>query len=121
MSNILKTLRTVVGDNMLEKIIIDGFLVFAITLIITKSVMMEAKRKFVTDHFNQAKAADQKGLSYIIHHWWYSMHTCPMCLGFWIAMIVGLFDTGSFITLWFTVFGLNWLLHCIESFLLGRV
>lgn len=100
---------------MLEYLILDSLVVFAITLIVVKSSVMAAKRDFVISRFKQS----QKG---VLHYWWYSMHTCCMCLGFWASIVVAWVDKQHypFISGMFALFAINWLLHCVESALFNN-
>ena len=100
----------------MESIIIGHTLVvFAITLTITKANIFHAKRKFVDERY---KFAVENGNSNFIHRLWHAWWTCPMCLGFWVALATSPFFI-YFGIIWDTliVYGLNWILHCIEDFL----
>jgi hypothetical protein len=95
-------------------IIYVSLVVFAVTLIWTKSKIFGGKREFVQKRYDAAKVGGQKpGL---LHEIWNALWTCPMCCGFWIALIVcwfyPVFDYFSDVLI---VFGLNWLWHCLED------
>lgn len=100
----------VVGDNMFAA----SMIVFALTLIVTKSKIMANKREFVTIRYQAAKVGNMKPS--FVHRWWHAIWTCPMCSGFWFAIPVStffrcyglLFDV-------LIIFGMNWLLHCLEN------
>ena len=89
---------------------------FAITLIVTKSKIMGGKREFVEQRYEASKVGNHK--PGMIHTWWHAMWTCPMCLGFWVALPLSILSTTC--PWWaalFIVFGLNWLVHCLENFM----
>jgi len=95
--------------------------VFAITLVLTKSNILAGKREFVEQRYEASKV---NGRPSWFHRWWHSMWTCPMCSGFWIAAIVcPYFPVYAYIVDVLIVFSLNWLVHCLEDFLfyLGRM
>lgn len=88
--------------------------VFAITLIVTKSKIMACKREFVEKRYEAAFVGDQR--PGWLHIWWHAMWTCPMCLGFWIALVIAPWGHVA----WYPIdalalFGGNWLLHCAEA------
>jgi len=88
--------------------------VFAITLVVTKSKLFGCKREFVEKRYESSKVGDQR--PGIIHWWWHSMWSCPMCLGFWVAAIMAfLFPVYSWFVNWLALSAFNWLLHCLES------
>lgn len=93
--------------------------VFAITLLVTKSKIFACKREFVQNRYEAAKAGGQK--PGYVHTWWAAMFACPMCLGFWVAIPVSFFTWSGFAIIpgIFVLFSGNWLLHCLESFLFG--
>ena len=92
-----------------------ALIVFAITLIITKSRVLACKRKFVEEWYEAAKINGDPGW---IHRIWHAIWTCPMCSGFWIAIpVCFLWGASGFVANIFICFGLNWLLHCLESVL----
>ena len=100
----------------LEWVFVTVCIVFSITLILTKSKILAGKREFVEQRFQASKVANQK--PGFVHSVWHAIFTCPMCSGFWIALILcwiypkyGLFRDVMII------FGLNWIFHCVESFL----
>ena len=108
------------GNNML--LIVNALAVFAITLIITKSKIMASKREFVEARYELAKIGVNS--PDLIHRWWHALITCPMCAGFWIAIIICWIYpvVGIFVDV-LVVFGANWLLHCLENllFFLGKL
>jgi hypothetical protein len=91
-----------------------SLVVFAITLIITKSKILACKRKFVEERYKASFV--NGGQPSWIHTWFHAMATCSMCSGFWIAIPVMLFfrEFNYFFDI-LIVFGLNWLWHCLES------
>ena len=97
-------------------IILNIFVVFAITLIITKSKIMAGKREFVEQRYDAAKVGNQR--PGWVHKLWHAIITCPMCSGFWIAIPVCFFCPayGLFIDV-LVVLGVNWLVHCLENLL----
>lgn len=90
--------------------------VFAVTLTITKSKLFACKREFVENRYKAAFVGEQRPS--FIHTVWHAWWTCPMCLGFWVALACSpffvkfgvVFDT-------LIMYGMNWLLHCLESYL----
>ena len=89
---------------------------FAITLIVNKSQVMASKREFVKQYY---EASLLNGYPPFYHTFWYKMWTCTMCLGFWVSLVLSYhyrngWDDVTFTTL--VVFGMNWLLHCIENY-----
>lgn len=97
-------------------IILNILTVFALTLILTKSKVLAGKREFVELRYEASKVGDQR--PGWVHKWWHAIMTCPMCSGFWIAIPVCLIYPayGLFIDV-LVVFGVNWLIHCLENFL----
>jgi len=97
-------------------LIINTFVVFALTLILTKSKVLAGKREFVEKRYEASKVGDQQ--PGWIHRWWYALWTCPMCSGFWVAIPVCFFYPafGLFVDV-MVVFGANWLVHCLENLL----
>lgn len=97
-------------------LIINTFVVFAITLIITKSKVLAGKREFVERRYEASKVGDQH--PGWVHRWWHALITCPMCSGFWVAIPICFFYPafGLFIDV-MVVFGANWIVHCIENWL----
>jgi len=97
-------------------IIINIFIVFALTLILTKSKVLAGKREFVEQRYEAAKVGDQQPGWF--HRWWHALMTCPMCSGFWIAIPICLFyPYGCLFSDVMVVFGANWLVHCLENLL----
>lgn len=97
-------------------IVLNIFVVFALTLILTKSKVLAGKREFVEERYAAAKVGDQQPGWF--HRWWHALWYCPMCSGFWIAIPVCFFYPayGLFIDV-LVVFGVNWLVHCLENLL----
>lgn len=98
-----------------------SFVVFALTLLITKSKIFACKRQFVEKRYEASKVADKP---HFIHVWWHALWTCPMCSGFWFALPVCLFfPVFGWVFDVLAVFGINWLLHCVENVLfnLGKI
>lgn len=102
-------------------LLLSSLVVFALTLLITKSKIFAGKREFVESRYETTK--DIKPPSWL-HRWWHALWTCPMCSGFWFAIPVCFFVPYSgLIVDVLAVFGINWLLHCIESsaFFIGQL
>ena len=97
-------------------LIINSFVVFALTLIVTKSKILAGKREFVEQRFIASKINEEE--PGWIHRWWHAIWTCPMCAGFWIAIPICLIYPvfGLFVDV-LVIFGANWLLHCLENLL----
>lgn len=96
--------------------IINSLVVFALSLLLTKSKIFAGKREFVEQRYEAVKTTgDRPGW---IHRIWHAWWTCPMCSGFWIAIPVCVIYPIEFIVVdVLVVFALNWLLHCIENVL----
>lgn len=91
--------------------------VFSITLVITKSKILACKRRFVEERYRSSKGDGQPNW---FHVWWHAMWTCPMCSGFWVALIVCFFyPVKGWVLTTLAVFGLNWILHCTENAIFG--
>jgi len=97
-------------------LIINTFVVFALTLILTKSKVLAGKREFVEQRYESSKVGDQQ--PGWIHRWFHAIWTCPMCSGFWIAIPICFFYPafGLFVDV-LVVFGANWIVHCLENLL----
>ena len=91
-----------------------ALIVFAITLTINKSSLLECKREFVKKRYEASWVAGSSPgyLHWVWHAWW----TCPMCLGFWVSCVVGLWCDNYIVSV-FVMYSLNWLIHCVENFL----
>lgn len=100
---------------MLSSLIVNSVVVFAITLTITKSKIFACKREFIEKRYQQAKI--NKNLTFV-HTWWRAVATCAMCSGFYFSILVSLYNPvcGLIIDTLFA-YGMNWLLHCLESVL----
>lgn len=97
-------------------LIVNTFIVFALTLILTKSKVLAGKREFVEQRYDAAKVGDQQPgwVHKIWHAWW----TCPMCSGFWVAIpVCFLYPAYGLFADIMVVFGANWLVHCLENLL----
>lgn len=95
-------------------LIAASFVVFALTLTMTKSKIMASKREFVIKRYESAKVGNMK--PNFVHIWWHAMFTCPMCSGFWFAIPVCYFlSVYGLLFDVLIVYGVNWLLHCIEN------
>lgn len=93
-----------------------SFVVFAITLLLTKSKILACKRQFVEKRYKAAFVNNQK--PNWVHRIWNAIWTCPMCSGFWISLLVCTFLSEKFFLFdVFVSFGLNWIYHCFENFL----
>ena len=97
-------------------IILNIFVVFALTLILTKSKVLAGKREFVEQRYDAAKVENQQ--PGWIHKVWHAIWTCSMCSGFWVAIPICFFYPayGLFVDV-LVVFGVNWLVHCLENLL----
>ena len=97
-------------------IILNIFVVFALTLILTKSKILAGKREFVEQRYDAAKVGNQR--PGWVHKIWHAIMTCPMCSGFWVAIPICFFYPayGLFVDV-LVVFGANWLVHCFENLL----
>lgn len=93
-------------------LIYASLIVFSLTLIITKSRILGCKREFVQKRY---KATTNPSF---IHAWWLALWNCSMCSGFWVAIpVCYFFPNQGMIADVLMVFGLNWLLHCLENVL----
>jgi len=102
------------------EILVITLITFAITLLVTKSKILGSKREYVQKRYEASKIGKQAGwITRIIHSWWHAMWTCPMCLGAWVAALLCYLESTGFPWWQATamVFGLNWLVHCLENFL----
>lgn len=97
-------------------LMLNIFVVFALTLILTKSKVLAGKRDFVELRYDASKVDDQQ--PGWIHRWWHALWTCPMCSGFWVAIPICFFYPvyGLFVDV-LVVFGANWIVHCLENLL----
>jgi len=94
----------------------NALIVFALSLLITKSKIFAGKREFVELRYEASKVGDQR--PGWIHQIWHAIWTCPMCSGFWFAIIVSLFNLKiNIVADTLILFSLNWLFHCLENFL----
>lgn len=97
-------------------LITNAFVVFALTLIITKSKIMAGKREFVEQRYEAAKVGNQRPSC--VHGIWHAIITCPMCSGFWFSIPIALlFPVYNIFLDVLVLFALNWIIHCIENFL----
>lgn len=107
--------KIVVGDSYFM-LFYGSIIVFAITLILTKSKILAQKREFIQNRYKSAKVDNMR--PGFIHSWWHAMFTCPMCSGFWISIVVANYmPVNGLIADTLVLFGLNWLWHCLENFL----
>ncbi len=92
-----------------------SMIAFAITLIVTKSTILGSKREYVKKRYDASFVNGQK--PGYIHWFWHAMWTCPMCLGFWVALPLAYFNDTGYQTWAATliIFGINWLIHCAEN------
>jgi hypothetical protein len=88
-----------------------SLIVFALTLLITKSKILACKREYVEERYQEAKKLGG-GQTGWVHSIWRATWTCPMCSGFWFALILSP-RCGLYMVL--PLFGTNWLLHCLEN------
>lgn len=97
-------------------LILNIFVVFSLTLILTKAKILAGKREFVEERFEASKVMGQS--PGWIHRWWHALWSCPMCSGFWVALPVCWFYPafGLFVDV-LVVFGANWIVHCLENLL----
>jgi len=92
-----------------------SWIVFGITLTVNKSKLFGAKKEFVKQRY-KSSFVDGRTPGYI-HWFWHAMWTCAMCLGFWVSLVHGLHYRVPFGSI-LMAYGLNWLYHCVESFLM---
>ncbi len=97
-------------------IVLNILVVFALTLILTKSKILAGKREFVEQRYDAAKVGNQS--PGWVHKLWHAIMTCPMCSGFWVAIPICFFYPayGLFVDV-LVVFSANWLVHCLENLL----
>lgn len=103
-------------------IIINSLVVFALTLIVVKSKVLAGKREFVKESYEATKVINQD--PGWVHRWWHALWTCAMCSGFWFAIPIAFFwPAYSLFQDVLIIFGINWLLHCLENvlFFVGEV
>lgn len=95
--------------------IINCLVTFALTIIWTKSKIFACKRQFVINRYKSSQVGGQRPS--LIHSIWHACWTCPMCSGFWVALVVSWFiDSNiSYIGCTLGSFAVNWLLHCVED------
>ena len=75
---------------------------------------MAWKREFVEKRYEAAKVNGQT--PHFVHAWWKALWTCPMCSGFWFAIpVCYLYPYSSLLSDVFIVFGINWIVHCMEN------
>jgi len=102
----------------IELWIIKSLCVFSVTLILTKSVIMACKRDFVEKRFEAAKI---NGYPNLLHQIWHAIWHCPMCSGFWVSLCFAANNTCfGLIYDVLSMFGANWLLHCLEEYLFNK-
>lgn len=100
-------------------LIAASFVVFALTLTVTKSKIMAGKREFVTKRYESAKVGNMKPS--FAHRVWHAIWTCPMCSGFWFSIpVCWFFPVYGLAFDVLIVYGINWLIHCIENYLVER-
>ena len=104
---------------MISMLIFCSLVVFGITLTITKSSIMHKTREFVKERYLASQVFSRPSF---FHTWWYKMWNCPMCVGFWISLIIcwvfpPMPDIWGYIGSVIAVFGMNWIWHCIENVL----
>lgn len=97
-----------------------ALVVFAITLTVNKSKLFHHKREFVKQRYKAAKTNGQN--PGFIHGIWHAWWTCEMCFGFWVSLLVGMWFSTSYGYIWtvLMLYGLNWLLHCLEEYLVNQ-
>lgn len=97
----------------MNSLIAASLVVFAITLIVTKSKILANKRKFVEERYKYSFLHGSR--PNCIHAWFHAFFTCSMCSGFWVSLFVLMFfrEFNYFFDV-LIVFGLNWLWHCLE-------
>jgi len=91
---------------------IQIFIVFSLVLLLTRSRLLACQREFVIKQYQFAKSSNQLNWW---HKIWHALWTCPMCSGFWFSLFVTLFWGNGFIGNTLALFGINWLLHCLED------
>lgn len=101
-------------------LLFGSLVVFSITLTINKSKIFAGKREFVQKRYEASKVGgEQPGLMHRIWHaWWH----CPMCFGFWVSLVVALYFTSyNYVFDVLIMYGLNWLIHCLENYLVENI
>lgn len=93
-----------------------SLVVFAITLTVNKSKLFAGKREFVTKRFKSSFVDNMRPT--FIHKIWNAWWSCPMCLGFWVSLIIApSFTCFGYVFDVLIIYGLNWLIHCLENYL----
>jgi len=101
-------------------ILAGSLVVFAITLTVNKSNLLAGKRDFVQKRYEISKLDGQKPS--LIHSVWHAWWTCPMCFGFWMSLIIACyFSAYGYIWDVLLIYGMNWLIHCAENYLVETV
>lgn len=103
--------------------IINSFFVFSVTLVITKSSLLECKRQFVEKKYKEIKNIsimnNYSQFDNFINWWWYKMWTCPVCLGYYIALFISVLNPNFNIFIdSIAIAGFNWLLYDLRTFFL---
>ena len=99
---------------MINNLIINSFVVFSLTLILTKAKILTSKRKFIEERYKLTEKPN------IFHKWFHAMFVCPMCSGFWISLFIAFFyPVYSLLVDTLVMFGCNWIIHCVEECLYG--
>lgn len=96
-----------------------SLIVFAITLVITKSRLLACKRDFVEKRYQASKLnVYTPWIIKWIHRIWHAIMTCPMCSGAWVSFwVCSIFTVHGYIVDVAISFSLNWLWHCLENVL----
>ena len=105
-------------------LIYNSLIVFAITLLITKSKIFGCKRQYVDKRYkaSQINQDDNNRFMSMIHSIWHAWWTCPMCCGMWTSAAVCVLSPVYYVpTDILVIFSFNWGLHCAEDFLVEAV
>lgn len=97
-----------------ENIFTMSLIVFAFTLLVTKSTIFACKRKYVKDRYQYSANV---GNVCFIHKAWHAIWSCAMCSGMWFSIGVCLLMSDRFFVDVLCCFSLNWLIHLLEDYL----
>jgi hypothetical protein len=92
-------------------------------MVITKSSLLECKRQFVEKKYKEIKhiAEINKFSTFdkFINWWWYKMWTCPICLGYYVALFISVINPNNYLFVDFiAIAGFNWFLCDLRTFFL---
>ena len=96
-----------------------ALIVFACTLLVTKSKLFACKREYVEKRYQASKL--NEGTPWLlmwVHKIWHAIFTCPMCSGAWWSFVVcSIWSVHGYAADIAISFGLNWLIHLVENLL----